>query len=436
MKRAIFCLAACFSSTVAFGAPIEVTYWDFLGGGDGVRNKQIVEDFNKSQNDIHVNESTLTWGEPFYTKVHTAVVAGQTPDVMTYHLSHFAAGILAKDLRPFTTEELEAAGLKASDFQKSLVDRSLEISKRYANSDQLFGVPLDTHTLVLYYNKTALQKAGSLGPDGTPTGMDGYEAFTAMLKTVKDKTHLIPCSENIYSEDPASLWRLWYTFFKQQGGDFLKDGKLSFDDLTVQGTKSLQQIADWAKDGLIPKNTGYQSMVALFSAGRAAFMINGNWEVPTMVDLKKNGKLPFEYGVAALPKFFATQQTWADSHQFAIPNNDKNPPTPEKVAAALKFIAFFVKQVTWAGGGHIPAYLPVQESDAYKQMVPNNEYSAQAAKNVEYEPILPIFGVGGPTFAPISNFLVPAVNGQLPVDQGMKQFVAELEKFAQQQQQQ
>jgi multiple sugar transport system substrate-binding protein len=434
MKRAIYCLAACFSSTFAFSATTELTYWDFLGGGDGVRNKQIVEEFNKSQSEIHVTESTLPWGEPFYTKVHTAVVAGQTPDVMTYHLSHFAAGITAKDLRPITTEELAQAGLKAADFQKSLVDRSLELSKNYGHSDQLFGVPLDIHTLVLYYNKTALQKAGLLGPDGKPTGLDGIDAFVKMLATAKEKTHLIPISENMYSEDPASLWRLWYTFFKQQSGDFLKNGQLSFDDVTNQGTKSLQLLADWAKQGLIPKNTGYASMVALFSAGRAVFMINGNWEVPTMVDLQKQGKLPFEYGIVAIPKFFGNQETWADSHQLAIPNNEKNPASPEKVAAVLKFISYFVKQNTWAGGGHIPAYLPVQESDAYKQMVPNNEYSPQAAKDVEFEPGLPIFGVGGPTFAPISNFLVPTVNGQLPVDQGIKQFIGELEKFSKQQQ--
>ena len=50
---------------------------------------QIVDEFNKSQQDIRVTKSTLTWGEPFYTKIHTAVVAGQTPDVMTYHPSHF-----------------------------------------------------------------------------------------------------------------------------------------------------------------------------------------------------------------------------------------------------------------------------------------------------------------------------------------------------------
>src|SRR5260370_16753053 len=128
MKNAIYCLAACLSSTVAVTGSTELTYWDFLGGGDGIRMKQIVEEFNKSQNDIHVNESTLTWGEPFYTKVHTAVVAGQTPDVMTYHLSHFAAGIIRKDLSPITTDELAQPVPKPPHFHKPLATRPLYLS--------------------------------------------------------------------------------------------------------------------------------------------------------------------------------------------------------------------------------------------------------------------------------------------------------------------
>jgi multiple sugar transport system substrate-binding protein len=431
MKAALLCLAAGLISGSAYAAT-ELTYWDFLGGGDGVRMKQIVDEFNKSQSDIHVTESTLTWGEPFYTKVHTGVVSGQTPDVMTYHLSHFAAGIQGKDLRPITNEELAAAGLKQSDFQDSIVQRSLELSKTYGQTDQLFGVPLDIHTLVLYYNKTALKKAGLLGPDGKPTGTDSIEAFGKMLGEAKAKTHLLPITEET-TQGPASCWRVWYTMLKQQGGDFLKDGKLSFADAENQGTKALQIMADWMKNGYFPKSTNYQSCVALFTAGRAVFMMNGNWEVPTLVDLEKNKKLTFEYGVMAFPKLFANDETWADSHQLAIPNNEKNPPSPEKVAAALKFIAYVVHQVTWAGGGHIPAYLPVQQSEEYKQMVPNNEYSTEAAKQVTLEPPLPIFGVGGPTFSPINNFLLPAWNDQMPVDQAIKQFDGELQKFVQQQ---
>ncbi len=430
MKTAIYSLAALCFSTVAQAAPTELVDWDFLSGGDGVRMTQIVDEFNKSQKDIHVTKSTLTWGEPFYTKVHTAVVSGETPDVMTYHLSHFATGIMSKDLRPITTEELAQAGLKASDFQQSIVDRSLALSKEYGHTDQLFGVPLDIHTLVLYYNKTALQKAGFLASDGKPTGQDNVESFTKMLAEAKAKTKLLPIAWSTNSADPASSWRLWFTLFKQQNGEFLKDGRLTFDDVAQQGSKALQVIADWSKEGFVPKNTTYPAMVALFTAGRSIFMINGNWEVPTIVDLQKQGKLPFEYGIAPFPKLFDNQDTWADSHQFAIPNNTKKPASPEKVSAALKFVAYVVKQLTWAGGGHIAAYLPLQESDAYKQLSPNNEYSAGAAKNVTFEPGLPIFGVGSPSFTAVSNFLVPVVNGQLPVDKGLTQFAGELQKFA------
>jgi multiple sugar transport system substrate-binding protein len=435
MKRALSYFAVSLLSLLtAYTAPIKIVFWDFFGGGDGVRMKQIVEEFNKSQQEIQVTQSTLTWGEPFYTKVHTAVVSGETPDVMSFHLSHFAAGILAKDLRPLTTDELSQAGLKASDFQKSLIDSSLELSKKYGQTDQLFGVPLDIHTLVLYYNKTALQKADLLDADGKPKGLDGIEAFTKMLTAFKDKTRVTPIAAESVAAGPAGTWRAWYSLFKQQKGDFIKSGQLSFEDMPNQGSKSLQVLADLTQQGLYSRNTAYSAMVALFSAGRTAFMINGNWEVPTLVDLQKAGKLPFEYGIVSFPKLFDNPDTWGDSHQLAIPNNAKTPPSPEKVAAALKFIAHVIKQPAWAGGGHIPAYLPLQESDAYKQMSPNNQYSVGAAKNVVFDPLLPIFGVGSPSFTAVSNFLVPAINGQLPVDKGISQFTAELEKFSKTQQ--
>ena len=327
-------MAACLTSlALAKADPVKITYWDFFSGGDGIRMKQIVEEFNKSHQEVQVTQTTLTWGEPFYTKIHTAVVSGQTPDVMSYHLSRFAAGIASGDLRPLTSEELAQAGLKVSDFQKSVVERSLQASKMYGKSDQLSGVPLDIHTLVLYYNKNILQKAGVLDGEGKPMGLENLESFMKMAAQVKDKTGVTPLASESVAAGPAGTWRAWYTFFKQQNGDFLKNGQLSFEDMSNQGKKSLQTLVELAEKGLLTKNTAYSAMVALFSSGRSAFMINGNWEVPTLVDLQKQGKLPFEYGIVAFPKLFDNPDTWGDSHQLAIPNNAKTLPSPEKVAS-------------------------------------------------------------------------------------------------------
>ena len=63
----------------------EVVWWDFLAGGDGVRMKALIDQFNQEHPDIDITGTTLEWGVPFYTKVRTSAAVGQGPDVMTYH---------------------------------------------------------------------------------------------------------------------------------------------------------------------------------------------------------------------------------------------------------------------------------------------------------------------------------------------------------------
>ena len=64
---------ATLASVLALGvaeAKETVVWWDFLGGGDGVRMKKLLEDFNAEHADtIEIQATTLEWGVPFYTKV-------------------------------------------------------------------------------------------------------------------------------------------------------------------------------------------------------------------------------------------------------------------------------------------------------------------------------------------------------------------------------
>jgi multiple sugar transport system substrate-binding protein len=405
----------------------KVVFWDFFGGGDGIRMKQIVDEYNKSQSEIQVERTTLSWGAPFYTKIHTAVVAGETPDVMTYHVSAMPRGLALKDLRPITSAELAGAGLKESDFQANLVKSLKAIAKEQAGDTALYAIPLDTHTSVLYYNKDILKKAGLLGANGKPRGLTGLANFTKALMTIKDKTGMLPIAFSS-AQDSATQWRLWSSLVMQQGGSLVRGGKLDLSDVDTKGKAALETMVNWSKDGLIAKNTTYPASVALFTSGRAAFMFNGNWEVPTMVDLKKSGKL-FDFGVTSFPKLYANQNTWADSHTLAIPNNSKTPMTPEKLAAVLKFVAYVntTGGLGWAGGGHIPSYVPTQKSGEFKNMQPNVEYSATSAKDAVYEPTVKMFGVGGPVYDAAGNTFLPALMGQATVDQAIAKFKTTLE---------
>jgi len=373
-----------------------------------------------------VNATTLTWGDPFYTKVHTAVVAGDTPDVMTYHLSHFPAGIKAGDLRPITESELKMVGLSFKDFNPVLMTRSLDISKAYGKAGVIYGIPLDTHTSIIYYNKDLLKQAGLLGADGKPVGFTGIDAFTAALQKIKDTTGMLPMAMSS-SNDPATVWRMFYTLYSQQGGTLAANGQLTLDQLDTFGVTAMQVIGDWAKNGLIPANVDYPGAVALFTTGKAALMFNGNWEVPTVVDMQKKGTLPFSYGLMAFPKLYANQDTWADSHNIAIPNNDKKPISPSMLRTVLTWVAFVEKHaVEWASGGHLPAYLPVLNGPELGRLAPVNQYAAQAAKDVTLEPISTVFGVGAPAYSLVGNYLTPVMLGQISARDAVDQFKQQL----------
>lgn len=196
-----------------------------------------------------------------------------------------------------------------------------------------------------------------------------------------------------------------------------------------KGAKALEVLANWAKDGLVPTDLDYPSCVALFVSGKAGFMLNGVWEVPTMVDAKAKGKLGFDYGVVPLPALFGNHSTWVDSHGLAIPYSSKKPIPPEKVKAVLKFMAYVEEHaIIWAQGGHIPAYLPVVNSQAYKQLRPNSDYAA-AAERVVYDPRTWAGGAAGPIEAASAKHFPAAIKGQLPISKALDMFGKEVEKI-------
>ena len=157
-----------------------VLWWDFLGGGDGVRMKQLITDFNSAHaGKIKIDATTLEWGTPFYAKVQTSAAVGEAPDVMTYHASRIPLAVSQDILQEITAADMSAMGLSESDFAPATMDAVKVDGKQYA-------VPLDTHPIVLYYNRDLLKKAGVLGDDGRPTGLGNKVDFTATLHKLKD----------------------------------------------------------------------------------------------------------------------------------------------------------------------------------------------------------------------------------------------------------
>ena len=95
IRKVLYATLASVALTVGAAHATEtIVWWDFLSGGDGVRMKAMLDEFNKEhEGKVHIDATTLEWGVPFYTKVQTSTAIGQGPDVMTYHESRMPLGI-------------------------------------------------------------------------------------------------------------------------------------------------------------------------------------------------------------------------------------------------------------------------------------------------------------------------------------------------------
>lgn len=409
-------MAALGLASPAARAQVEVRMWTLLSGGDGARMQALVRDFNASQRDVRVVSTTLKWGEPFYTKLITASVAGAGPDVATVHLSRLVNLAGGGVLRPISGAELTAAGLRGSDYLPRQWAKSHYRDTHHGN--QLWAIPLDMHPLVLYYNKTLAGKAGLLDAQGRLKPIEGIDALTEAFRVATERTGRRGLTMES-SQSSYAIWRLWLSMLAQQDVPVVANGRFAYGQA---GPATLARVAEWFTGGYAQVGLDYPASTSQFMGGNAAFMLNGVWEVPEMVRATKEGTLGFDYGIVPLPRMYANASAWADSHAFAIPANADKPPSPAKVAAVLRFVAYVSRHsLGWAEGGHVPAYRPVEESAAARVLMPNAMY-AQAAHDVVYDPDGWYMGAAGPLEAIASKFLPAALYGYMTPEQAVRRF--------------
>jgi multiple sugar transport system substrate-binding protein len=416
-KKLLLSAALVLVTAVGASAKETVVWWDFLGGGDGIRMKKLIEDFNTEHKDgIEIQASTLQWGTPFYTKVQTSAAVGEGPDVMTYHASRIPLAVSQNVLAEITADDMKTMGLSEASFAKAPWAAVHVGDKQYA-------VPFDQHPIVLYYNKDKLAAAGLIGDNGLPKDLNGVDKFSAAMKKIQAGGTKYGVATLTANGDFA--FRTFFSYLCQQDGTIGSDGNWLPGDSLQKMVNAVQVVADWVKNGYAPANTDYPSTVALFTKGDAAFMVNGVWEVPTMNDLQKQNKL-FNWGAIELPVMFNHACTYSDSHSFAIPNNVGKPATPEKHAAVLEVIKWMEgHSLFWATAGHIPANKAVTDSAEYKAMQPQATYAPLTA-NMVYDPQSKFAGVASPLFDAAGNALTPAINGDADVATAVKEFQDQL----------
>ena len=133
------------------GPAVTLSYWNGFTGGDGPFMKQMVADFMKENPKIKVSANTVEWAQ-YYQRMPAAVTAGKGPDVGVMHLDQLATNAARKAIVP-VDDLAKAIGLTQEDFTPEVWQAGIYHDARY-------GIPLDVHSLGMYYNTDQMKKAG------------------------------------------------------------------------------------------------------------------------------------------------------------------------------------------------------------------------------------------------------------------------------------
>ncbi|WP_199826358.1 extracellular solute-binding protein [Streptomyces sp. SBT349] len=352
--------AGCSAPSPGGSGRTQLRYWHLFGGGDGVNMAAMLDAFRQSHPDTYLEDATLEWGAPYYTKLGMAGAGGRAPEVAVLHMARLTGFAPGRLLNPFDLDLLAEFGVTPADFPENLWARGAVEGEQYA-------VPLDTHPIVLYYNTDVCERAGLLDGDGVIRPIEGREEFTAAIRAAGEVTGQPGLVIETLGADTVGPWRIFSTFYAQTGGTLLSDdgATITIDDAKMLDV--LEYMRMLGDEGLIVPRVDYQGTVGVFSAGETGFFLNGEWEVSTFT----NTGLPFS--MARVPNVFGSGAAQADCHSFVLPNQDGRGGRANE--AAHEFVAWMLKNsVDWAAGGHVPAYLPTLEEPDYLAMRPQSSY--------------------------------------------------------------
>jgi raffinose/stachyose/melibiose transport system substrate-binding protein len=392
MKKLI--IAMLMVTVVALGAMAQKTtlnvlyYIDATVAGYDV-DQAIWAKLEAQKPDIDLQKEEL-FSEPYHQKFQAYVAAGTLPDVWYCWPSGRSEIVydkhLAKDLSVLLGKDFLKNFAPTATNPKALGDSIMPASQYQAIVPQSF-----TLTTAVYIN-TGLLKANGIAVPKT------YADLKAMVPKLKAKGIAVMMLPD------KDLWPAQSCLFSTISGrmlgdsyiDQVKAGKAKFTDSGF--VNALKVYQNLFKDGIIAAedmNVGYSEGIGLFSAGKAAMYVDGDWRVGNYItDKTANTALispadqASSFDIINLPSLPGEKNAGIVSGiagvGYAISNALPSGSAKEK--AAVKLVKYLyspeVQKIRFEQGAYIPTLLGVTgdveplitKAAAYKNAVTKTSY--------------------------------------------------------------
>jgi len=323
------------------GPAVDLNYWNGFTGGDGPTMQALVDKFNSSYDNITVRPNTIEWAD-FYQKLPAAVEAEKGPEVGVMHLDQLATNAARQIIVPLD-DLTEALGLSEEDFAPAVWEPGIYNEQRY-------GIPLDVHSLAMYWNQEHFDKAGISEPPSDAASFD--EACQKLQAAGYDQPFWMP------NQWPAHL--MFLSLLWQFGGEpYAPDGSAATFG-SEEGVQALTWMKEQIDKGYSPPNIDIDAQYVAFKNGQNSITWDGIWQIN---DLKSTN---MNFGLAPLPAIGDEPGSWANSHNFFLTSQAA---ADEDLSNASKtFIGWMSEQsAAWSEAGMIPARNSAREEAAYTE---------------------------------------------------------------------
>lgn len=253
--------------------PVELVVTTTFAGEDGnAQNyKNAVAEWEAATGNTVVDTSA-TSDETFKTRVITDFETGSEPDVL-FFFNGADSDSFVEAGKVVPIDEIRATYPEyATNMNDDLITDSLVDGKKYA-------VPVNGYWEAMFFNAEILEEAGVSKPDGNYT-MDQFKADCEKIKAA-GYTPIAAALGNI----PHYWWE--FAIFNNQSPATHLEVPASVDDANGQAwVAGMNDIKELYELGYFPENTlsaTDDETFAMFTDGKAAFLIDGSWKVGGIV---------------------------------------------------------------------------------------------------------------------------------------------------------
>jgi multiple sugar transport system substrate-binding protein len=324
------------ASTAGSGEPVTLTFLAGFTGGDRAAYEGLIEEFNTSHPNIQVEMEIQPW-DVIGQELPAAMATGGGPDIAT---PSFAEGSIFAYAESGSILPLDDAyGSDEGQVERDAIPEAALSAFTY--QDQLYAVPANFATLLLYHNLDLLEEAGL---DGPPETMDELRDYAVQLTETDEAGNVT--QHGLALADNATI-PMWPILIWAEGGSIVNDEGCS----GLDSPETIQAVQSWA-DLVINENISPVGLTGaeadnLFAAGQAAMEMNGPWATGVYTPAGIN------YDVAPIPVGDGGPVTLATTVPMVLNANTEHP------EAAYEFFAWWTSQEAQAalslGSGFPPA---------------------------------------------------------------------------------